>query len=47
MTQEKKYLLKGDNAPDFNALDYKDQEVNLKNILKEGNVFLVFIRGFG
>ena len=34
-----------DNAPDFNAMDQKNENIHLAKLLKKGNVVLVFYRG--
>ena len=34
-----------DNAPDFNAMDQKNENIHLAKLLKKGKVVLVFYRG--
>ena len=46
MSNNKKSLEKGDEAPEFIANAYNGNSVNLTKLQKIGQVVLVFIRGF-
>ena len=46
MSNNKKSLEKGDDAPEFTANTYNGNIISLTKLQKVGRVVLVFIRGF-
>ena len=46
MSNNKKSLEKGDEAPEFTANTYNGNSVSLTKLQKTGQVVLIFIRGF-
>jgi peroxiredoxin len=40
-------LIRGEMAPEFDAVTFDGQKVSLSRLRQEGPVVLVFLRGFG
>jgi len=47
MTDKTTVLTIGDNAPEFNSVDFAGKPEKLSTALSEGPVVLIFLRGFG